>query len=256
MKLHVLGCHGGELPRHRTTCFLIDDVLAIDAGALCGTLSLEQLEAVEHIVLTHSHFDHVKDLPLMADLLVGRKPTPIQVHGSTACQKALRENLFNDVVWPDFTRLPSPGAPMVALHDFPPGSEFTAGRYALKSIPVSHPVESCGFVISRDNVSIAVSGDTGPTEQLWKTLNATVGLRAVFLECSFPNRLQALADVSGHLTPHTLRAELEKFDRRDAEVLLYHLKPGYVPELKRELAGLPVTVLELGDTFEFRVDAA
>jgi ribonuclease BN (tRNA processing enzyme) len=145
---------------------------------------------------------------------------------------------------------------MVQLHAFPPGGAFAAGPYAFQSVPVSHPVESCGFVISRDNVSIAVSGDTGPTEQLWKTLNATVGLRAVFLECSFPNRLQALADVSGHLTPHTLRMELEKLDRRGAEVFLYHLKPGYVPELKRELVGLPVTVLELGDTFEFRVDAA
>ena len=71
MKLQVLGCSGGELPGHRTTCFLVDGRLAVDAGALTGSLPLAALLAVDDIILTHSHFDHVKDVPLLADLVGG-----------------------------------------------------------------------------------------------------------------------------------------------------------------------------------------
>ena len=120
----------------------------------------------------------------------------------------------------------------------------------VQSIPVTHPVESCGFVISDGEHAVAMSGDTGPTVKLWQVLNKTKNLRAVLLETSFPNRLQQLADISGHLTPKTLETELAKFDRNGCEVLLYHLKPAFVSQLKHEVKHLPVHVLELGDTFD------
>ncbi len=85
MRLDVLGCHGGELPRCRTTCFLIDEVLALDAGALTASLPLDQLLKVDDIVVSHSHFDHVKDLPLLADLIVGRREKPVTVWASREC---------------------------------------------------------------------------------------------------------------------------------------------------------------------------
>lgn len=251
MKLQILGCHGGELPKHRSTCFLLDGTLALDAGSLCSTLSLEALCRVDDIVLTHSHFDHIKDIPLMADLVVGRRDTPVRIHCSRACAQALKENLFNDILWPNFTEIPNKQSPVMTLVPFDVGQEFTVGRYHLKSIRVSHPVESCGFVVRDDTSAFAISGDTGPTQNLWDVLNATPRLRAVLLETSFPNELQDLATLSGHLTPGTLAEELKKFDRRGAEVLLYHLKPGYVATLKQQLRGLPVQVLELGDVFEF-----
>jgi cAMP phosphodiesterase len=251
VKLQVLGCHGGELPTCRTTCFLVDDVLALDAGALTGTLSLERLCKVDHILVGHSHFDHVKDLPLLADLVIGRRDKPVTIHASRECARALRENMFNDALWPDFTRIPSRKAPVLQIKTFKAGSSFKVGPYSVRSIPVSHPVESCGFVISDGESTLAMSGDTGPTERLWKVLNQTEKLKALLLETSFPNAMQALADVSGHLTPKTLSSELAKFRRNGADVLLYHLKPAFVAELKRELKHLPVEVLELGDTFEF-----
>jgi len=96
-----------------------------------------------------------------------------------------------------------------------------------------------------------MSGDTGPTEQLWRVLNKTPNLKAVLLETSFPNRLQKLADISGHLTPKTLQTELSKFERNGASVLLYHLKPAFLQQLSEELRGLPVEVLKLGDSFDF-----
>jgi cAMP phosphodiesterase len=251
MKLKVLGCHGGELPKYKTTCFLIDDVLALDAGALTGTLDLDKLSRVDDIVVSHSHFDHVKDLPLMADLIVGRRDKPVTIHASTECAKTLRENMFNNSLWPDFTRIPTRKNPVMQIKPFRAGASFKIGKYSVHSVPVTHPVESCGFIVDDGKHAVAMSGDTGPTEKLWKVLNKTKNLKAVLLETSFPNKLQQLADISGHLTPQTLKGELTKFHRNGAEVLLYHLKPAFVPQLKKELEGMPVEVLELGDTFEF-----
>jgi ribonuclease BN (tRNA processing enzyme) len=250
VKLSVLGCHGGELPDCRTTCFLVDDVLALDAGALCASLELEALARVDHIILTHSHFDHVKDLPLLADLMVGRRERPVTVWASRACVKTLQKNIFNDALWPDFTRIPSPKNPVLELKAFRAGETFHAGPYEVTSVLVSHPVESCGFVVRHGDTALGISGDTGPTDRLWEVLNATPNLKALLLETSFPSEMQALADLSGHLTPRTLRTELAKFQRNGSSVLLYHLKPAFVAALKREVADLPVRVLELGDSFE------
>jgi cAMP phosphodiesterase len=251
VKLQVLGCHGGELPSCRTTCFLVDDVLALDAGALTSTLTLDQLCKVDDILVGHSHFDHVKDLPLLADLVIGRRDKPVTIHASRECGRALREYMFNNALWPDFTQIPTRKDPVLRIKTFRAGSTFQVNGYTVQSVPVSHPVESCGFIISNGKSAMAMSGDTGPTDKLWKALNQTKNLKALLLETSFPNALQQLADLSGHLTPQTLQTELRKFERNGAEVLLYHLKPAFVSQLKRELAGLPVEILELGDTFEF-----
>lgn len=251
MKLQVLGCHGGELPSCRTTCFLVDGVLALDAGALTSTLTLEQLCKVDDIIVGHSHFDHVKDLPLLADLVIGRRNKPVTIHASRECARALREYMFNNALWPDFTAIPTKKNPVLRIKAFRAGSTFEVGAYTVRSVPVSHPVESCAFIISDGKTALAMSGDTGPTDKLWKALNETKNLKALLLETSFPNALQQLADLSGHLTPRTLQTELAKFDRNGTEVLLYHFKPAFLSQLKRELAELPVGILELGDTFEF-----
>lgn len=250
----MLGCSGGELPRHRTTCFLVDGKLAIDAGALTASLPLEELLRVDDIVLTHSHFDHVKDVPLLSDLIVGRRKKPLRVHASTACARTLHRSIFNDELWPDFTRIPDQRAPVLEIRPFDPRRPFRAGRYSVRPVPVDHPVESVGFVLSDGRASIAVSGDTGPTTAFWRKVNAEPRLRALLVELSFPNALQGLADVSGHLTPRTLEGELAKLERNGFPVLLYHLKPAHLPELRRELAalGLPnVRVLRRGDQFTF-----
>jgi len=250
----VLGCSGGELPRHRTTCFLVDRVLAIDAGALTASLSLEELLRVDDIVLTHSHFDHVKDVPLLADLLIGRRRRPLRVHASHDCARTLRECVFNGRLWPDFTRIPDPRHPVVRILPFRPGRPFRVGRYAFRPIPVCHPVESVGFLLSDGKATIGLSGDTGPTDAFWRAVNAVPRLSALLVELSFPSSLQWLADLSGHLTPRTLRGELGKLRRDGFPVLLYHYKPAHLAELRRELAGLrraDLRVLRQGDAFTF-----
>jgi cAMP phosphodiesterase len=254
LRLRVLGCSGGELPRHRTTCFLVDDRLAVDAGALTQSLSLEALAGLDDIVLTHSHLDHVKDVPLVADLLIGRRARPLRVHASPGCARTLRESVFNDELWPDFTRIPDARRPVLEIRTFDPERSFRAGRYTIRPVPVEHTVESVGLVVSDGDAAFAISGDTGPTTRFWEQVNRQKRLGALLVELSFPNALQALADLSGHLTPRTLAGELAKVDRNGFPVLLYHLKPAHLAELRREVAALAlpgVRILRTGDTFTF-----
>jgi cAMP phosphodiesterase len=254
MKLKVLGCSGGELPGHKTTCFLVDGRLAVDAGALTGTLELAELAAIDDVLITHSHFDHVKDVPLLADLLVGLRKKPVRIHASRKCARTLRESIFNDELWPDFTRIPDAKKPVMEIVPFDPAKPFRVGRYRVAPVLVDHPVESVGYVLSDGKSSVAFSGDTGPTTRLWKRVNAEKKLKAIFVELSFPSRLQKLAELSGHLTPATLASELTKIKRDGQPVLLYHLKPAFMAELEREIRDLRldnVRILERGEEFVF-----
>src|SRR5258707_5590357 len=108
MKIRVLGCHGGELPGHRTTCFLLDQKLCVDGGSITGVLELEDILKIDDIFLTHSHFDHVKDVPLMTDLLVGKREKPVIVHGPAETMEAMDKDVVNNRVWADFRPIPTP----------------------------------------------------------------------------------------------------------------------------------------------------
>jgi ribonuclease BN (tRNA processing enzyme) len=253
LRLRVLGCAGGELPAHRTTCFLLDDALAIDAGALTSTLPLEALDRIDDVVLTHGHFDHVKDVPLLADLLVGRRDRPVRIHASEECARTLREDVFNDRLWPDFTRIPDRDRPVIEIRPFDAARSFRAGRFTFHPVRMEHTVESTGFIVSDGESAIAISGDTGPTRAFWERVNEAEGLKALLVETSFPSRLQDLADASGHLTPRTLAGELSKVKRDGLPVLLYHLKPAYASEVRDEVASLHpgVRILATGDEFTF-----
>ncbi|HZZ83430.1 MAG TPA: 3',5'-cyclic-nucleotide phosphodiesterase [Anaeromyxobacteraceae bacterium] len=251
--MDVLGASGGELCGHRTTCFLVDGVLAVDAGALTASLPLEALLRIEDVVLTHSHLDHVKDVPLLADLLVGQRQQPLRVHASATCAATLRDSVFNGRLWPDFTRIPTPDRPILELHPFDPAKPFQVGRYRIEPALVSHTVESVGLLISDGRANFALSGDTGPTAGFWERVNAVPDLGALLVEMSFPNALQWLADLSGHLTPRTLELELRKVARRSAPVWLYHLKPAHQAVLERELQSLGldgVRILSAGDRLQ------
>jgi cAMP phosphodiesterase len=254
MNVRVLGCHGGELKGCRTTCFLIDGKMTIDGGSMCEALTLKELVAIDDVVLTHSHWDHIRDVPLLTDLLVGARQTPVTIHGPQETLDAMADDVFNNRTWPDFREIPTKEAPVIKLQPVSTEAHFNVGDYRLRAVPVNHPVASVGYVIEKGKKAIAFSGDTGPTVEFWKAVNATPNVQAVFCELSFPNKLQWLADLSGHFTPQSLVAELKKLDRRGAKVFLYHLKPAFLAELKAEVAALKLDFLhvcELDESYQF-----
>src|SRR4051812_35091876 len=116
MRVRVLGCHGGETPRHRTTCFLIDERITIDAGAVCRSLTLDEQVKIDHMLISHSHMDHVKDLALLADQVIGRRKNPVSLHCGPETAETLQSSYFNNYLWPDFTKIPTPQTPVMKIH--------------------------------------------------------------------------------------------------------------------------------------------
>jgi hypothetical protein len=116
VSVRVLGCSGAIAAGCHTTAFLLDASVLIDAGTGVGDLSLDELTRIDAVLLSHSHLDHVLGIPLLADAVMRRRRAagrgPMQVYGlPETLAKPLRQHLFNGVIWPDFTRLPSPEEP-------------------------------------------------------------------------------------------------------------------------------------------------
>jgi 3',5'-cyclic-nucleotide phosphodiesterase len=254
MELRVLGCHGGESVKHRTSSFLVDGKLALDAGALTSMLTLEEQHAIDTVLVSHAHMDHVRDLATLADSRCQQGGPPLTIASTRETLEALRTHFFNNRLWPDFSRIPTPLGPTVVFRELEPEVPTILDGHSVRAVMVSHTIETCGFVVEGKSASLAYSGDTGPTDRFWELLRETPRLRALLLEVSFPNEQHALAKISGHHTPETLGRELEKLgtERRDLPVMLYHIKPVFQDVVERQLAQLrsqTLQICQLGDQF-------
>jgi cAMP phosphodiesterase len=239
MQLRVLGCHGGETPKHRTSSFLLGDRLAIDAGAITSGLSLREQERIDSILVSHPHMDHIRDLATLADNRCQQGGTTLEIIGIPATIDALRTHFFNDVIWPDFTKIDSKDGPTVRFVELPVGEESQVSDCGVTPVLVNHTVDTSAFIIRHAGKSVVYSGDTGPTEELWAHVNALDDLQAVMVEVAFPDDEAKLAHDSRHLTPQTLQAELDKLTQsEELPILLYHIKPVFEQRVLRELAKL------------------
>lgn len=253
MKIEVLGCSGGESPGRRLTCLLVNDRVALDAGSLTQGLELERQASVGSIVLTHSHLDHTNAIPFFIENVYGLRREAIDLHASRATIYALRRNLFNDASWPDFTRLPNHLLPAIRFHELESEVPVTVDGVRFTPIAMDHLVPTQGFLIEQGNSAVLWSSDTGPTERLWEIANRTPNLKALCVEVSFDNSMQAIADVSMHLTPRTLGVELGKLERR-VPILLHHVKPQCAARIEGEVAAwgrADIDFLEQGRTYEW-----
>jgi ribonuclease BN (tRNA processing enzyme) len=259
MIFRVLGSFGGDSPTCRMTSFLLDGVVAIDAGAITRALTIEEQKAIRHVVITHTHIDHTATLPFLIENIFGSSEEPVSIYATKRVLANVRRHLFNNDTWPDFTRIPNHMYPTVRFVEVEPEVPFTipglpSGDLEVTPVPVNHIVPTMGLVLRQGGSSIIFTSDTGPTERIWEVANATEDLQALIVECSFPNRLQEVADVSLHLSPASLATELHKL-QRDVQVFLYHFKPPYVEELTEEVAATdlphPVTLLEQDRTYTF-----
>lgn len=253
MKIEVLGGYGGESLGCRMTCLLINDTIALDAGSLSQALSIERQVRVDSILLTHSHMDHTSSIPFFIENVFSKKERTLDIYTSPATIYAMRKYLFNNATWPDFTRLPNHLLPAVKFHELENEVPFELEGVRFTPIPVDHLVPTHGFLIEQDGKSVLWSSDTGPTQRLWEIANTARNLQAVCIDVSFDNAMQHIADVSYHLTPRTLERELEKLDRR-VPILLHHLKPPCVEQIKVEVQALgnpDVDYLEQGKIYEF-----
>lgn len=255
MNIRILGCSGSIAQGCRTTSFLLDHDILIDAGTGVGELALDEMARIDHVLLSHSHLDHVLGVPLLADSVMRRRPgrPPIQVHGLPETLQVLRQHLFNDQLWPDFTRLPSPQRPVLTLEPMVIGQRLTLGAAArsIEVLPAAHAVPACGFSVrSPSGADWVYTGDTGPNPALWAALEGQ-RIDQLVIEVAFPESEQAVAADARHHCPSTLVEELRSLPA-DLKVWLTHVKPGeqeaVLADLKARLPGRRWDVLQSGQT--------
>ena len=234
MIVKVIGGHGGVAPGFQTTSYLIDDKLLIDAGSCAFGMAIEKQILIDHILISHSHLDHIKDLAFLADNCFGLKDKPFEVYTNSTIIKSIKTHLFNDIIWPDFSKLPNEKKPTVRFNEISSSKSLSIGNYEILSIPVNHPGNAMGFIVSDKESSILFTQDTGPTDKIWEYAHENKKIKAIFTESSFPNSLQQLADDSQHLTANTLKKEIEKMPKQ-IPIFIGHLKPNYQNEICKEI---------------------
>jgi 3',5'-cyclic-nucleotide phosphodiesterase len=233
---------GGNSP------FLLDAgtlVHGMDVARAKGTLK-GSLADVNAIFISHPHFDHVAGLVIGSaadDWTSGKR-----VAGLSSTIDALRDHVFNNVVWANFG---DDGAPPVLSRfhylRMTAGRDVHFGDLDVTAYPLSHAgITSTAFVVDSGSSAIVYCGDTGPDsvehgDDLAQLFTHVAGLvrghklAALFLESSYPSARDDKM-LFGHLTPAHLLRELhalaEAVDADHAQtalkgvnVVVTHIKP-------------------------------
>ena len=253
MKIRVLGCHGSDQlimgpqgPVQCGTCgFLVNGTVLVDAGTVGSRLHLEEQRRIQAVLLTHLHFDHIRDLPTLADNLTGEINEPVMIGAIPDVLKGLETHIFNGEVYPDFFRIPNARTPVLQALPLQAGRESLAAGLRVTPIAVNHIVPTVGYIIAEEGRAVVFSGDTGDTDQLWEVAAQLPHLGAVFIETSFPDDMLDLARISKHLTPALMAKQLRKLGRSDVPVYVYHMKPRFESRIREETQNLGIPRLSI-----------
>jgi ribonuclease BN (tRNA processing enzyme) len=254
MKLRVLGCSGGIGGNLRTTSFLLDNDVLIDAGTGVGELSLAELCLIDHIFVTHSHLDHIACIPMLLDSVWMMREHPITIYAIGETLEILKQHVFNWKIWPDFSEIPSAQQPSMLYQSIELGKTVVLNGRKVTAVPANHVVPAVGYHLDSGTASLVFTGDTTTNNALWKVVNKIENLRYLIIESAFSNSEKELAVLSKHLCPSLLSTELAKF-KREAEVFITHLKPGELEltmqEIEDSVRGVRPQMLLNNQEFEF-----
>lgn len=254
MELRILGCSGGIGAGLRTTSMLLDHDILIDAGTGVGDLTLEEMQRIDHVFLTHSHLDHVTSLPFLIDSVGTMRDHPVTVHALAETIAVLQEHLFNWKLWPDFTLIPNAQNPWLRFQPIELGETTMLGERKITSLPAWHTIPAVGYLLDSGETSLAFSGDTIDCQPFWDTLNQVKNLRYLLIETSFTNAEYDIALASKHYYPALLAENLSRLER-PAEIYITHLGPSEQEEIMDEVlaakTGFEPRKLDHGQIFKF-----
>jgi ribonuclease BN (tRNA processing enzyme) len=234
MKVRVLGCSGAIAKDCRTTSFLVDGDVLVDAGTGVGDLGLQEMRGIEHVLLTHSHLDHVAAL-LMIDAIGSQLTKPVKVYALPGTIAALKAHIFNNVIWPDFSRIPSPQAPFISFHEIRIGQILDITGKRIEVLPAVHTVPAVGYAVTAGNGCWVFTGDTERNPAFWHRINQ-MNVAALVIETAFSNREKDLAHRSLHLSPNVLADELDCIDKgKRFPIFITHTKPAETELIMTEI---------------------
>lgn len=247
MKITLLASSMRGHPHHQfATSYAVGETIAVDAGSLGFVGTPEQQRRIRHLFITHSHIDHTATLPIfLENAFQPGGDCPI-LYASQPVLEALQEHMFNDVLWPDFIGLSKGANRFVEIRPLDPGESVDVDGFHVTAVPMDHVVPTQGYLFQKAGRTLAIGGDTGPTEHFWRILNQLPTVDAVILETAFPDRMAGLGRIAKHLTPADLRGEWAKLTAHQAaKLLIVHVKAFARHEILHELHALQMPNLEV-----------
>ncbi|RUO32971.1 3',5'-cyclic-nucleotide phosphodiesterase [Aliidiomarina soli] len=242
MDIDILGCSGGVSGNVRnmgTTCLRLGEHLLIDAGSGLSKLTLDEQRKIEDVLLTHSHMDHISDLPGFLANLFDHTDKPVRVHALPETIEILKDCVFNYQVWPDFTQLPTPQAPILEFVAIQPWRSFKLQGYEITPFFVEHSVPTVGFSIKDSKSHFVFSADTTVSETLIDELNRLGHIDTLMIECAFPDNKLDIARQSKHMTPTLVLETLDGLAEQPKKIWITHLKPAYDKQIRHDIRHNP-----------------
>jgi len=238
--IKVLGASGSKTKTTGTISFQVDKHIIIDAGNIFEKYEFDTNE-IEHVFISHSHFDHILELPFLIENGFTTRTRQLHIHGLKETVEHIKNFMFNNYIWPDFSRIPllTGGGPSIVFKEFEYYETIDIDGVKLTPFPATHIVPTAGFIIEKDEKALILSSDTYLTDDLWDIINKTPKIKDVLVEVSFESALGSLAEMSQHLTPELLDKELDKLNRDDVNIYIYHIKESSYQKVKKELREYP-----------------
>ncbi len=243
--------NGHASARQHLACFVVDDLIAFDAGSLAISTTVEQKKQIRDVVISHAHLDHIAGLPLYIDDLFATIKRPIQIHATADVIEILERDIFNWSIYPRFSELRNDYGVVLEYCPFETEKEFAVKHLRVNAIGVNHKVPSVGFIVSDGRSTFALTNDTAEMNRFWEVVNEEKQLSALLVECAFPNELDTLACSSHHLTPKVLEKELAKL-KQNCPIYVVNIKPMYFEKVAGQIAELKIKnlkVLEVGKIY-------
>ena len=245
MRIKVLGAHNSESKQTSSMCLLVDDILALDAGGLTSNLSFDEQMKIKAVLLTHHHYDHIRDIPTFSMNRYMRK-NPFYIFTHQTVVDKLKQYLLNNDIYIEFHKRPEED-PTIKFNILSPYVTTTFEGYSFLAIPLPHSIPAMGYQItSPDGKTIFYSGDTGNNlAEVWDKINPQL----LFIEVTTSNKWVGFVRNGGHLTPGLLEEELKSFRKVRGylpEVVAIHINPTDEDEIKKELSevssslGIPI----------------
>lgn len=253
--IRILGAQGSRSKESFTTCIQVTKNTLIDAGNIMHALDNEASH-INRIFFSHAHLDHIIDTAFLIDNFFANRTETLLLYGLPHTIEAIKKHLFNDVLWPDFSKihLVNSKTPAITYVEIEANQTYEIEEgITLTPFLANHTVPCCGYIITQKNNSLLFSGDTFHNDALWQLLNHRQDIKTLIIDVSFPNHFKKIATESKHLTPHFLAQGMEQLKRDDLHIYINHLKPFYAEHIMQQLHEIGISkdaILKDGESIE------